>query len=296
MIEAELEHEVVLVESFDGTKIAARAMGAGEGMPLLVVNAVGANLAIWRRALIDVARVRPVVTWDHRGLYSSGPPVSDRMDARAHAEDALAVMDHLGHEGFALVSWSNGSRIALEIAYDNPDRCRSLLLVSGGHGHPMTRSLKLEVASLLPVVASVAKYFGPAVGAALRRLLGRPELTGLIRQSGLVGATADTTALIELLRGIAECDQSIFLRSFQEVVGDSAIDLLGDITVPAMLIGGDHDQFVSRSLLEETACGLGGAPVVIYEGATHYLPIEFPARLSNDLRSFLDASGGPQPE
>jgi pimeloyl-ACP methyl ester carboxylesterase len=230
------------------------------------------------------------VAWDHRGLHASGPPASDRLDASAHAEDAFSVLDHLGHDEFVAVSWSNGSRIALEIAHRSPERCRALILVSGGYGHPLGRALRFELASILPVAASVAKYFGDAVGGALRRLVARPELAGMIRQSGMVGATADTTAIIELLRGIADCDQKVLLHSFQEVVGDSAIDLLQEITVPSFLISGERDQFVSRALIEETARGLGGAPVVIYEGATHYLPIEFPARLSDDLRKVLEAT------
>ena len=292
MTAPELDHDPVLVSSFDSTKIAVRAMGLEEGPPVLVVNAVGANLAVWRRALVDIARTRPIVTWDHRGLHSSGPPESDRLDARAHAEDALAALDHLGHDEFAIVSWSNGSRIALEIAHRSPDRCRSLVLVNGGHGHALNRALRLEPASLLPIVASVAKYFAGPVGGALRRLVARPELAGLIRQSGMVGPTADTAALIELLRGIAECDQQVLLHTFQEVVGDSALELLSEITVPSLLIAGDRDQFVSRGLVEETARGLGGAPVIVYEGATHYLPIEFPTRLSDDLRDFLDQTRG----
>lgn len=282
-----IERDPILVESFDGTEIAVRCMGAEQGTPLLVVNAVGANLAVWNRALVDVVRTRPVIAWDQRGLYDSGPPVTDRLDPPAHAEDAIAALDHLGFDDFAVVSWSNGSRIALEIAHRCPERCRSLVLVSGGHGHPVRRALRMEPSSLLPVAASVAKHFGDALGAGLRRLVARPELAGLIRQSGLVGPTADMRALVALLHGIAGCDQRVLLASFEEVAGNSAMELLHEITVPALLIGGERDQFVSRALLEETARGLGGAPLLMYEGATHYLPIEFPARLSEDLRGFL---------
>lgn len=291
MTDPSLAHEPVLVGSFDGTEIAVRVMGDGDGVPLLVANGIGANLAIWKRALIDVVRQRPVVTWDHRGLLSSLPPASDRLDPGAQAEDAIAAMDHLGFEQFALVSWSNGSRVALEIAHRYPEMTRCLILLNGGYGHPASRALRLELGSLFPLVASVGKYFGEFFGGALRRLVARPDITGFIRQSGMVAATADTPALIELLRGIAECDQRLFLETFQQVAGDSAYELLSEITTPALLIAGDHDRFVSRSLIEETARGLG-AKTIYYEGATHYLPIEFPARLSDDIREFLGSTLG----
>ncbi|MDQ3877651.1 MAG: hypothetical protein M3290_04780, partial [Actinomycetota bacterium] len=76
------------VDSFDGSEIAMYTFGDGDATPLLVCNAVGADLSMWRRALIDVERARRVVTWDHRGLHESGPPATPRLDAGAHAEDA----------------------------------------------------------------------------------------------------------------------------------------------------------------------------------------------------------------
>ena len=39
--------------------------------------------------------------------------------------------------------------------------------------------------------------------------------------------------------------------------------------------------------MEETAAAIPGARLEVYERATHYLPIEYPARLSDDLGSFL---------
>ena len=156
---AGLDHEPELIESFDGTAISVTRFGESEGLPLLVSNAVGANLVAWRRSLIDVARQRPIMMWDHRGLFGSGPSASERIDPGAHAEDAVAALDHHGIERFALAGWSNGTRVAIEIAARYPERVAALVLVSGGSGHPPSRLLRLELASAIPIVASVAKYF-----------------------------------------------------------------------------------------------------------------------------------------
>lgn len=279
-----LEHEPDPVQSFDGTTIAARKMGVGPAPPLLVVNAVAANLAVWRRALIDLAGERTVVTWDHRGLHDSGPPVSGRVDPRAHAEDAIACLDHYDIDRFVMASWSNGSRIALEIAHAYPERLAALAIVSGGHGHPLGRLLRLELGSALPAIASIAKHFAKPLEASFRRIVARPELTGLIRQSGMVGATADTAALIDLVQGMADCDLRILLESFEAVAGDGAPELLHAIEAPTLVIAGDRDQFVSPAMTEEMARGIPNVRVETYAGATHYLPLEFPARLSDDLR------------
>lgn len=282
-----LEHEVELVKSFDGTLIATRPLGAGDGLPVLVVNAIGANLAAWRRALIDLVEERPVLTWDHRGLHASGAPATDRLDAGAHAEDAVAALDRHGFERCAIVAWSSGTRIALELATRYPERAAGMVLVCGSFGHALGRLLRLEIGSVFPLVASVAKHFSWLAEGPLAALAARPELAGLIRQSGFVGATADGAALADIFRGMAACDMRVLLESYEKVAGDPAPHLLDSITCAVLAIAGDRDIVTPPALMEATAERIPGARLVVYEGATHYLPIEFPGRLSEDIRKFL---------
>ena len=285
-----LAHEPELVRSFDGTQLAARRMGGGDSTPLLVVNAVGANLAVWRRALIDVARERPIITWDHRGLHESALPHSDRIDAGAQAEDALAVLDHYGVNRFVMVSWSNGARIALEITHRYPESVGALTVVNGGYGHPFGRAIRhLEFASALPTIAGLAKHFASFIEGPLRGAASRPEIAGLIRQSGLIGATADTAALVDLFRGMAACDTRTLLSTYEAVAGDPAPELLSDVQCPTLLVAGERDAFTPRRVSEEMARSIPDARLEVYARATHYVPIEYPAKLSDDLRLFWGA-------
>ena len=282
-----LEHEVERVRSFDNTELAVRRMGDGEKTPVLIANAVGAGLAVWRRALVDVARERPIIMWDHRGLHGSAPPASERIDPGAQAEDALAVLDHFDVDKFVMASWSNGARIALEIAHRAPEGLAALTIVSGGYGHPLGRLLRhLEIASLLPTVAGVAKHFATFIEAPFRRITSRPEIAGLVRQSGMIAATADTAALVDLLRGMAECDTRTLLATYEAISGDPAPELLTEVHVPTLIVAGEKDPFTPRRVSEEMVGSIPGARLEVYERATHYLPIEYPARLSEDLRRF----------
>lgn len=286
-----LDHDTEPVRSFDGTQLAARKMGGGDGTPLLVVNAAGAGLAVWRRALIDSARERVIVTWDHRGLHASAPPASDRLDPGAQAEDAIAVLEHFGIERFVMASWSNGTRIALEISHRYPERLDALSIVCGGYGHPLGRLLRLEVSSLLPTLAGVAKHFSYFLEGPLRGLTSRPELAGLVRQSGMIAATADTAALVDLLRGMARCDTRTLLATYEAIAGDPAPELLTEVEVPTLIVAGEKDPFTTRRVTEEMMRAIPQARLEIYERATHYLPIEYPARLSDDLRRFWKELG-----
>ena len=286
MIISDAEGDVI--RSFDGTLLATRRTGEGTATPLLVCNAVGANSAPWKKILVDLERDRPVMTWDHRGLLGSGPPATDRLDPGAQAEDALAVVEHNGFDDFVIASWSNGSRIALELATRYPERTKALVMICGGFGHPFGRLIRhLELASLLPSIAGVAKHFGPALQAPLRALTQRPEITGLIRQSGFVGPTADGPLLVELLRGIAGCDLKTFFSTYEEIAGDAAPELAARVEAPTLLIAGDKDQFTPLSMVIEMHNAIPGSRLEVYERATHYLPIEYPAKVSDDIRRFL---------
>jgi pimeloyl-ACP methyl ester carboxylesterase len=281
-----LDHEIEFVRSFDGTLLAARKLGDGTSTPVLISNAVGANLAAWRRVLMELDGDRPIVAWDMRGLLDSNPAESERIDPGAHAEDALAVLDHFGIDKFGIASWSNGARIALEISHRYPESVASMALVSGGYGHSLGKLIRLQPASLLPTLAGVAKHFASWLEGPIRALASRPEFAGIVRQSGLIAATADTKAMVDLLRGMAECDAKTLFATYEAVAGDAAPELLDAVSAPTLIITGERDQFTNRTITKEMARRIPAAKLVVYERATHYLPIEHPGRLAEDLKLF----------
>ncbi|MDQ4125677.1 MAG: alpha/beta hydrolase [Actinomycetota bacterium] len=284
-----LDHEVEIVRSFDDTLLAVRAMGVGDGLPLLIANGIGANLAVWRRALYDLAAERPIVTWDHRGLFDSKPPASDRRDAAAHAEDAIAAADHAGLDRFALVSWSSGGPIALQVAKRHADCVAALVLVNAGFGHPLARLVRhLELTSALPMLAGVAKHFSARLQGPFRSFVSRPTIAGIVRQSGLVGPTADIPAVVDFLQGMASCDLRNLLETYEEVAGDNSASLLSSVQAPVLLVAGSKDPFTPVSTMEEMERAIPDARLEVYEKATHYLPMEHPARLRDDLKRFVD--------
>lgn len=286
-----LDHEIRRVTSFDGTSLAARPLGTGSAMPLVVVPAVGADLSVWRGTLRRVLAERPVVTWDLRGMHSSDAGVSDRIDSAAHAEDGVAVMAELGIERAHIASWSTGTPIALELAHRHAESVASLTLVCGAYGYPLPRlARRLDPTGFMPLAAGVAKHFPGVVGAALRHAIARPEIAGLVRQSGVVGPTADVSALVDLLKSIASCDTRRLLATFEAVTGEAVPELLSEITAPTLLIAGDRDVFTPRVLMDDMAAAIPGARLEVYDRGTHYVPLEFPGRLADDLGTLARAT------
>jgi 3-oxoadipate enol-lactonase len=279
--------DFVLVRSFDGSEIAIRSSGQGTGA-FLFCNAVGATLAPWRQVLASLGRTRRWVTWDHRGLLASPPPVLERPDPAVHAADAIAAMDHLGIEAFPVVAWSNGTRVALELAARHSRRVTALVLVNPTYGRSFSPSLQeLDPAAALPWLAGVARRFPAAAGMALRQLAGRRELPGLIRQSGLLGPAIDPEPLIETLQAMASSDPQRLLATFEAVAGSSVEEVLPSIAVSTLVVMGARDRLTPRGADELFEELLPNVRVLSYEGGTHYLSMDFPERLVTDIDSFL---------
>lgn len=288
-----LEPETGMVRSFDGTFIAYHDMGYRQDeRPLLLVNGIGAGLSVWRRAIYGISEHRRVITWDYRGLHSSGLPATNRLDARAHTEDAVAVLEELGVDSFLVATWSSGGRIALEMAHAYPERVMAMAMVCAGYGHRARDSLRFQPLALLPRAAGFAKHFGRPLQGAAQRLVARPEIAGLVRQSGMTAATADTSALVDLVRGMAGCDLNLLLANYEAVAGDAAPKLLPEIEMPVLLVVGEHDRFTPRSMTAEMAATIPNVRLETYAGATHYLPIEYPDRLGEDLEGFFSSIPG----
>lgn len=277
-------HEIVKTTSFDRTSLAVRLLGAAGDTPHLVVPAVGVDLSIWRAVLRRTLAARGAVTWDMRGMHDSGAPVSERIDPGAHAEDAVAVLDAVNVERAHIVAWSTATRIAVELAHRYPERVASMALVCGGYGYPARKLLRrLDIAGLMPLAAGVGKHFPGVLGGALRRVVGRADVAGIVRQSGLLGPTADVSAAVDVLRSVASCDTRRLLAIFEAVTGDAAPEMLADIDVPALVVAGQRDSFTPLLVMQESAEALPRGRLEIYEQGTHYVPIEFPARLADDL-------------
>jgi pimeloyl-ACP methyl ester carboxylesterase len=68
-----------------------------------------------------------VITYERRGFTPAAPEPAD--DMGVHAEDALSVLDRAGARTADIVGWSGGGLVALALAVEHPDACRSLLLI-----------------------------------------------------------------------------------------------------------------------------------------------------------------------
>ena len=145
-------------------------VGSDRQAPILLIHGFASNHAVnwvntgWVEALRRDGR--RVVALDNRGHGRSDKP---RRPEQYHtdllAQDALALLDHLGLAQADLMGYSMGARITAFLAAAHPDRVRSALLgglgihLVEGAGLPHSIAEALEAPSLEAVTGAMPRMF-----------------------------------------------------------------------------------------------------------------------------------------
>ena len=93
----------------------------GDGRPLLLLHGYPQTHVEWHKIAPQLAERFTVVLMDLRGYGWSGAPRSENgalYTKRLMAQDAIAVMEQLGHIRFSLVGHDRGARVAYRLALD----------------------------------------------------------------------------------------------------------------------------------------------------------------------------------
>src|SRR5918999_355962 len=125
---------------------------AGAGPPVVLVHGIGDSSATWKPVLPALAKRHLVIAPDLLGHGSSDKPRADYSVA-AYANGVRDLLGVLGVERATLVGHSLGGGVAMQFAYQFPERTDRLILVSaGGVGrevNPVLRAVSLPGADLL---------------------------------------------------------------------------------------------------------------------------------------------------
>ncbi len=119
----------------DGVTLFARQGGPSDAgrPPLLLLHGHPQTMAMWHRVAPVLAKERRVVLMDLRGYGDSDrPPAGEGSAAyakREMAKDAVALMQSLGHERFAVLAHDRGARVAHRLALDHPQAVTRLMLL-----------------------------------------------------------------------------------------------------------------------------------------------------------------------
>jgi pimeloyl-ACP methyl ester carboxylesterase len=233
----------------DGTRIAYRRQG--EGPALLLCNGITTSDFFWRYLAPRWARRFTVITWDLKGHGRSEPArTTGGVTMPALAKDALQILDAEGIAEAAVVGFSMGCQVALEIYRAAPERVRGLVLLLG----PSGRVFDTALGPVGPLLHALIRRLPPPgfrlAFRGMRGVVGMPgshRLGRLLRLVGPDAATADVQRYVEHF--VRDLDPGTLAAMALAAQEHCARALLPTITAPTLVVAGDRDVFAPAPLV-----------------------------------------------
>jgi pimeloyl-ACP methyl ester carboxylesterase len=268
---------------------------AGDKGPLLVlVHGITSAADTWRSVIGPLSENHRVIAPDLLGHGMSAKPRGD-YSLGAYASGLRDMLLAFGHERATLVGHSLGGGVTMQLAYQFPEICERLILVSsGGLGRAVHPALR---AAALPGADFVLPLLTP-------RLLGQPgtQFAGLLDRLGVKA----TTQLAEIVRGYTSLADREARAAFLHTVR-AVIDLEGQRVsardrlylaraVPTMIVWGARDRIIPVRHGERAHTEMPGSRLEIFEEAGHFPHLDEPARFAELITDFVSTTQPAQPD
>jgi pimeloyl-ACP methyl ester carboxylesterase len=273
-----------------GHRVVYRIAGedpTGHRPVLLLVHGMAGSSSTWREVMPALAQRYTVIAPDLPGHGESDKPLQDySLGAQANALRDLLVAT--GIDRATIVGQSLGGGIAMQLAYQHPQHCERLVLVSsGGLGREVSLLLR---ALTLPGV----DFLSPVLFPSFVRGAGN-AVSGWLRSAGLraPGIEQEWRSYVSL---IDPDTRRAFLRTLRAVVdvGGQTVSALDRLylasLMPALIVWGERDRIIPVAHAHEAHAAMPGSRLVIFEESGHFLHTEEPARFVETLVEFVDTT------
>jgi pimeloyl-ACP methyl ester carboxylesterase len=224
----------------------------GHGAPVILLHGGLANSDYWGLQVRALTAHYRVIVLDSRGHGRSS-----RTDAPIGydlmSSDVLALMDYLHIRQAALVGWSDGAIIGLDIAIHHPDR--------------LTRLFAFAANSDPSGVKDVGK--SPVFAAYEQR--------AAKEYARLSPTPAQFKAFVANIEHMWATEPHF------------TDDQLSNIKVPTWIVDGDHDEAIKRENTDHMAALMPGSGELILPGVSHFAFIQDPVMFNESLLHFLSA-------
>jgi len=259
---------------------------AGDGPAVVLVHGLAGSSTTWRYVMPAlVEHGFTVFAPDLLGHGESAKPRGD-YSLGAYASGIRDLMVALELDRATFVGHSLGGGVAMQLAYQFPERCERLALVaSGGLGQevtPFLRAVSLPGSEfVLPIL--LAPWFrerAESVGSVFRRAGWRPGTT-----LSEVWRSYTTLTTREGQQAFVHTVRSVIDMAGQRVSARDRLYLAR--AVPTLIVWGDHDRVIPHDHARIANELMPGSRLEILPGAGHFLPFEDAAWFNATLLDWL---------
>jgi len=256
----------------------------GEGPVLLLLHGMAGSSLTWVPAMTLLQNDYTVLAPDFLGHGASEKPLGD-YSLGNFASAMRDFLNLLGIDRATVVGQSWGGGVAMQFAYQFPERCERLVLVdAGGLGREVNWILRLMT---LPG----AEYVMPALFPAFVRNWGDP----VVRLFGGRGfRNSQAAEMWRSYKSLTEAEsRHAFVRTVRSVIDPggqsvSAVDRLYlTALMPTLIVWGDHDRIIPVDHAYQAHEAIPNSRLEVMEGVGHYPHVEEPVRFVEILRDFL---------
>jgi pimeloyl-ACP methyl ester carboxylesterase len=260
----------------------------GSGPALLLLHGIANSSETWEPVADELCEHFTVVAPDLLGHGESATPRGD-YSLGAHAAGARDVLTALGIERATVVGHSLGGGVAMQFAYQFPERCERLVLVSsGGLGrevHLLLRAAALPGADyVLPALTSAGLLgVGRRAGGLLRRLRLAPSGDLAVLASGFASLdnAGSRQAFLHTVRAVIE-------PSGQRVSAHDRLELAG--LLPSLVVWGEKDSIIPVEHGAAAHEAMPGSRFEVFPGAGHMPHADDPERFAALLIEFCEGT------
>ncbi len=251
----------------------------GSGPPALFIMGLGGRATDWNEAFL--ARLAPrfeVITFDNRGTGASESPTGG-YTLELMADEAVGVLDALGHARAHVIGVSMGGMIAQLVALRHPARVDHLVLIAThGGGHTVVPPTPEALATF-----SADRSRPPAE-------LVREAMTTITAPGFAARCPAAIDAIVTL--ALAQpTPPSVFMRQLAAILASSRMARLPGLTHPTLVVHGSEDPLIPPANGAVLACTIPKATLVELPGCGHLPMWECPGRLAEVVGGFLPSAG-----
>ncbi|WP_431989154.1 bifunctional 3-oxoadipate enol-lactonase/4-carboxymuconolactone decarboxylase PcaDC [Streptomyces albogriseolus] len=248
-----------------------------EEAPVLILGpSLGTTWHMWDRQISELTKQWRVFRFDLPG--HGGAPAHPAASVTDLTARLLATLEGLGVHRFGYAGCALGGAVGIELALRHPERLASLALIAasprfGTADEFRQRGVIVRTNGLDPIARSAPeRWFTVGFAAA------QPAITEWAVQ---MVRTTDPGCYI------AACEA---LASFDVRAG------LGSVGVPTLVLVGSEDQVTGPAEARTLVAGIPDARLAVVPGASHLVPVEQPAAVTDLLVRHFSTAWQPLPE
>jgi len=226
----------------------------GGGNPVLLIHGGLENGDTWGNQIALLARTHEVIIADSRGHRRSTRSAKP-FGYEVMADDYVGLLDHLTIDKVALVGWSDGGIIGLDLAMRHPERLTKLWAYGAN----------FNIGGLVPGFDK-DPVFAQAIANAGENY------------SRLSSTPNEYDAFVEAISAMWNSQP------------DYTPEQLGRITTPTMIVDGEYDEAIKPEHTEQLARLIPSARLLIMPGVSHFGHLQNPELYNRELTTFLDSN------